>query len=186
MNERTAEDRLRYAKGFSNILENGDASKLLQLPPNKRLHVMKSLSSLSRFLGCYDTFLQLRQRYGLKWSTGTENLDVFERFFDDSKSLDTMLQQLKEAMQALPKVYRDIFLFSTLTGLRISECLNCIRLIKDPETFKTYYSQERMCLQHYMFPKIFIRRTKAAYITIADKEMLQIAQNIAKTPHTTP
>jgi intergrase/recombinase len=143
---------------------------------------MKGISCLAKFTGKYDVWLQLMQRYNLKWSTGTEKLDVFARFFDDSKTLDTMIEWLRQARRLLPRNYSDFFLFCTLTGLRASECLASIGLIKDPQTFKTYYNESSQCLEHFRFSKIFIRRTKAAYISLADKEILQIAQNITITP----
>ena len=143
---------------------------------------MKALSNLAKFTGTYDTWLQLRQRYNLKWSTGTEKLDAFECFFDDNKTLDTMLQWLRQVHQELPKSYSNFFVFCTLTGLRASECVACIRLIKDPESFKTYYNEGRQCLEHFRFAKVFIRRTKAAYISLVDKEILEIAQNCTNNP----
>jgi hypothetical protein len=183
MNEKTAEDRLRYAKQYASVLSLGLPRDVLQLSPNKRIHVMKALSCLAKFTGKYDVWLHLRQRYNLKWSTGNEALDVFSRFFDDGKSLDTMLQWLCQVRQEIPKSYSDFFLFCTLTGLRASECINCIGLIKQPDCFKTYYNESRQCLEHFRFPKIFIRTTKAAYISLVNKEILEIAQNTGKTPH---
>jgi hypothetical protein len=126
--------------------------------------------------------MQIRQRYNLKWTSGTESLDALTRFFDDSKSLDTMLESLRQARrEELPKSDSDFFVFCTLTGLRGSECVNCIRLIKDSEHFKTYYNEGRQCLEHFRFPSLFIRRTKAAYISLVDNDILEIAQNIGKT-----
>lgn len=56
MIKRTAGDRLRYAKHFTHVLETGNAQDLLQLPsPDKRIHAMKALAALSKYLGCHDT-----------------------------------------------------------------------------------------------------------------------------------
>jgi hypothetical protein len=118
MTYKTAEDRLRYAKQYSKVLETGNASNLLSLQPDKRIHAMKALSNLAKFTGEYDKFLLIRQRYNLKWSTGTGKIDAFERFFVDNKTLDSMMQWLRQAIQALPKSYGDFFIFCTLTGLR--------------------------------------------------------------------
>jgi hypothetical protein len=63
------------------------------------------------------------KKYGLKWTSGNEALDTFERFFDDSKTLDTMLQWVRQERQELPKSYSDFFVFCTLTGLRASDGL---------------------------------------------------------------
>ena len=145
MTYNTAQDRLRYAKQFGKALETGNVFDLLNLQPDKRIHAMKALSNLAKFIGKYDVWLQLRQRYNLKWTTGTEKLDAFERFFDDNKTLDMMLQWLRQAIQEMPKSYSDFFVFCTLTGLRASECVVAVKLIKDPECFKTYYNENRQC-----------------------------------------
>src|SRR5215203_1047271 len=132
MTAKTAEDRLRYAKQYASILTSvGMPTELLQLSPNKRIHVMKSLSSLARFTGRSDLWRQMRQRHGLQWSTGTEKIDAFTRFFDDSKSLDIMLQWLREAITLLPSDYAKFYLFCTLTGLRASECLAALSQIQE-------------------------------------------------------
>jgi hypothetical protein len=154
MTQQTAKDRLRYAKKYAHILDGdgGNASELLQLAPGKRIHCMKASSCLAHFIGKYDTWLAIRQKYGLKWTSGNETLDTFERFFlDDSKTLDTMLQWLRQAIHQLPKSYSNFFLFCTLTGLRVSDCVACIKLVKDPEQFKTYYNESRQCLEHFRY-----------------------------------
>ncbi len=141
------------------------------------------LSSLARFTGQTDNWRVIRQKYGLQWSTGTEKLDAFTRFFDDSKDLDTMMGWLKEALQVLPANYSNFFLYCTLTGMRCSEAIESMKLIKkDPETFKRYYDPHGSVLRHYAFPDIFIRRTKAVYISVVDDEIIGIAQEIEKVP----
>src|SRR5919107_2974119 len=97
-------------------------------------------------------------------------------------TLDIMLQCLREACQELPKAYSNFFMFRTLTGLRSSECVNCISPIKDPENFKTCYNEQRQWLEHFKFANLFICRTKAAYISLVNKEILRIAQRIEKPP----
>ena len=99
---------------------------------------MKAISSLARYTGKQDTWQQIRQRYGLQWSTGTEKLDAFTRFFDDGKDLDTMIGWLKEALKVMPSNYSNFFLFCTLIGMRASECVEAVRLLMHSST--TYYS----------------------------------------------
>jgi hypothetical protein len=57
MNEKTGGDRLRYTKQFVIVLTNGDAQALLQLKPDKRIHAMKAIGSLSRFLASNNYWL---------------------------------------------------------------------------------------------------------------------------------
>lgn len=181
MTKKTAEDRLRYSKQYASILTSVSIpTELLQLPPNKRIHIMKALSSLARFTGRSDIWRQIIQRYQLSWSTGTEKVDAFTRFFDDSRSLDTMLHWLKEAMQVLPSQYANLLLFCTLTGMRGTECVESIRLLNSLSE-QQYYNPERQILQHYLYPQIFIRRTKAMYISIVNEQIIAIAQKIGNT-----
>jgi hypothetical protein len=191
MTPNTAEDRLRYAKHYASVLHTGIPVGLLQLSPHKRIHAMKALSSLARFTGKQDAWLAIRQRYGLQWSTGTEKLDAFTRFFDSSKDLDTMIGWLSEAIRStLPKPYANFLLFCTLTGLRASECVEAVRLINSTSQStgtsvnraSNYYNPEQNILQHYRFPELFIRRTKAVYISVMNDEILGIAQSIGKSP----
>ena len=45
---------MTYAKQFTHVLETGNASELAQLKPDKRIHAMKAVSNLAKFVGRYD------------------------------------------------------------------------------------------------------------------------------------
>jgi hypothetical protein len=179
MNETTAYNRIHYAKQFAHVLQSGDAQQLLQLSPQKRLHAMKSLTCLSKYLGCHDTtWMTIKRKYNLKWSSGrNESLETFERLYDGSKALDKMLQWVRQMPRELLLPYSNVFLFCTLTGLRTNECFEAIRLINNPEHLNTYYQESKQTLEHFRFPHLFIRRTKAAYISLVTPEFLDIARN---------
>ncbi|MGI9010571.1 MAG: hypothetical protein ACR2F1_05220 [Nitrososphaeraceae archaeon] len=53
---------LLYAKKYFTIIKEENAQSLLALSYNKRLQVMKSLAILSKFLGCYDRWKQIKER----------------------------------------------------------------------------------------------------------------------------
>src|SRR5215204_1821887 len=75
---------------------------LLQMHGDKRIHIMKAISSSARFTGQVPAWYEIKQRYNLTWSTGNEKLDAFQCFFDDGKSLDSMLQWVRDALKILP------------------------------------------------------------------------------------
>ncbi len=183
-NDKTTGERLRYAKQFVGVLQTGDAQPLLQVTPDKRIHAMKGLASLARFTGQYDYWMQIKRRYNLTWTSGNENLAAFERFFDDKRSLDSMLQWVKAANRVLPPHLGEIIKFNVLTGLRPSEALQAVRLFNGCQNFGLHYhNPERQTLEHFRFPEIFLRRTKSAYISIITQEQLsRIAQTGSKTP----
>jgi hypothetical protein len=188
-NENTTKVRLCYAKRYYHILLNEDASDLLEIESQqKRLNIMKSLTLLARFLGCYDTWQQLRKRYSLKWTTGDESLAAMQRFFDPNLTLDSMLQWVKEAIRVLPEHMAAVIRHAVLTGLRPSEAVESVRLLLTvgPNQQQQYYNPERQCLEHFRFPEIFIRKTKKAYISFMSTDNYQqIAQIGPKTPTST-
>jgi hypothetical protein len=123
MTAKTAEARLRYAKQFGNVIEYDDAAILLKVPPNKYIHIMERLSSLARYARQTPAWRSIHDQHQLSWSTGTEKLGAFTRFFDDPKDLDAMIVWLKEALLVLPSQYLSSSSFCTLSGMRCSEAL---------------------------------------------------------------
>jgi hypothetical protein len=197
MSAKSTRDTLRYARQFAHVLDSGDASKLLQLSPDKRLHVMKALVALSKYQGRYDQFLQIRQRYSLKWAREGNSIQAFNRFFNPELTFDTMVQTVKRMIEKLPHLMGQIVKFAVLVGLRPAEVVEAVRLINDNQTFPKYYDPEQMTLQHYKFPQQFLRSTKKAYLSFATPEIIDIVKllppsssgnnnNIANDATTTP
>jgi hypothetical protein len=50
----SVKSRYLYAKQYYRVILEGNAQSLIVLQNDKRIQVMKSLSVLSKFLGCYD------------------------------------------------------------------------------------------------------------------------------------
>jgi len=96
---------LIYAKRFSHVLDTGNASPLLTLSPRNKYHALTALANLAKFQGRYPDFLQIRQSYSLKWTTGNESLQSLQRVFNPDLSLDMMLQRIREMVQVLPPLW---------------------------------------------------------------------------------
>lgn len=77
-----------------------------------------------------------------------------------------------------------------LTGLRPSEAIESVKLLNrlpvkncSPNTNNNYYDPEQQTLRHYLFPDIFLRATKKAYLSYITPENLQPVANLSyKTP----
>jgi hypothetical protein len=176
-----------YAKRYAFVLTSADmmpANLLLQLPPQTRLNVMKSLTALSRYLGCYENWQQTRKQYNLKWSTGNESLQALERFFNPEMSLDHMIDRVKQMMHVLPLDMSNIVRHAVLTGLRPSEAVESVKLLNSQNNNDYYYyDPEQQTLRHYLFPDTFMRATKKAYLSyITPKNLQPIADLGDKTP----
>jgi intergrase/recombinase len=176
-NQHTAKCRLIYAKDFSYVLNESNASSLLLLSNEKRIHIMKALATLSKYTGCHDRWKNIVNRYQLKWSVE----DTVETFNDvmmnDSCNYNSMIEWIKNCCSKLSSSYSNILLFNTLTGLRPDEACKAIQIIQKEED--NYVRKDLMILEHYKFPDTFIRRTKKAYISILTYSILELAKQSA-------
>jgi intergrase/recombinase len=170
---RTPATYIDYAKPNCDILLTGDLSKLLAMTDGQKRHTMKALSSLAKFMGCYDSWHAALKRHGIKWASPNASMVAFEKITSDTENIDSMLDWLKKVLRMLPAGYGQVLRFNTLTGLRPTEALQSLKLLKAD---RANYLKGDM-LQHYKYPKTFIRRTKKAYISIVTPDILKLANN---------
>jgi hypothetical protein len=169
------QNKINYSKKYYHILETGNAKELLSSSFKVRNHTMKALSSLSKFMGLYDEWKKIVQRYQLKWSDNNKNIKVFDAIFqNEANNYSSMLKWIKDVIVVLTKDYQNIILFNTLTGLRPDEAQKAIWLIKTKES--EYVDKDRGILKHYQFPSIFLRQTKNAYVSIINEQIIEIAK----------
>ncbi len=134
----TVKLRLGYAKRYANC----PPVEISQLPPQTRHNVQKSLTALSKYLGCYDQFRELMKRYNnLKWTTGSESITSLQRFFNPNLTLDSMLRRVKQMMRMLPEDMALVVRHALLTGFKPSEACESVRLINGHMARHGYYNQ---------------------------------------------
>jgi intergrase/recombinase len=170
---KSAYDRILYARRFAHCLLDKDCSDLLALNNEKRAHVMRALSALSKFLGIHERFTALVKNYGLKWSVRSDDLLIAR--FAKARNPDAVFSWIREVKQKCRDLagYMDLVL---ITGLRFEEGINCynliIRLPKEGK-LREYYDPEREILEHYRFKDVFIRRTKKAFVSFVPRELVE-------------
>ena len=164
--------RLSYAKKYYHILINGDATDIQSTSKDKKLQIMKSLAILSKYLGCYDRWKEIKERYQLKWAN-ENSIETFKKIMNEDNSFNSLLEWLKNTCSQISETHRNIFFYCTLTGLRPDEACRSIALVKDK--IDKYIDKEKMILKHFEFPEIFIRSTKQAYVSIANDLIIKIA-----------
>jgi hypothetical protein len=77
-----------------------------------------------------------------------------------------------------PTPMAQIIKFNCLTGLRPSEAVQSAKLLnaaKEGAFEEKYYNPEPKALEHFRFPKVFLRTTKKAYISFVSPDILDIA-----------
>ncbi len=171
-----------YAQRYHSILfQTQDASPILNLQIGAlRRHALESLTLIAKYSGLSDRWADISKRYSLKWSGGDNgSIQSLQRFFDESKTLDKMIQWVREVISVLPVHIASIIKFNCLTRLRPFEAQESIRLLLSTDRKNhsgarkpQYYNESKQCLEHFRFPEIFIRHTKCAYISFITKEQL--------------
>ena len=174
-NKYTCKARLLYSKKYVQVLEESNGQDLLILSNDNRTHAMKALATLSKYLGCYDLWKDIVQRYQLKWST-EDSVQTFQNISNPQKDLSAMIAWIRELHSKLPTSYGNILIYDTLTGLRPQEACESIRLFKNDSNNYLKKQDGCMVLEHYKYPQ-FIRKTKKAYISITNDQILETAKH---------
>jgi intergrase/recombinase len=147
-----------------------DLSQLLLFPERKRLDTMKAISLYAKFIGRYDEWIELKRAHGLKWVTANNSLPLI-----NTTPFPKLVEQAKRLIQVLSTRFTHEIHFMALSGLRVEESLDAIKIFKEKRD--EYLNTELKILEHFRYPHTFIRRSKKAFITVLDDEMIQTLEN---------
>jgi len=159
-----------YARKYVEFLEN--PSKIDTIPSTNRTNVLRALVCLSKFLGKYTEFKNKMKNYGIKWSNGN-SMDSFLAILRRDHS--NLMDWYKNASNVLKDNERLYLEFMLLTGLRMSEGIksfNKIIELHKQNKLNDYYNEELHTLEHFKYPREFLRNSKNVYISIIPKELL--------------
>jgi intergrase/recombinase len=161
---------LSLMRRYYHILLSSDASELMLLKPRIRIDAMKALSMLAKVTGLNERWKAIREAYGLKWS---QEISYVPSILT-SQTYSSLIDKARKVISSSNR-YRGVLEFIALSGLRVGEALDAMRLYHNDA--KNYLNRELMVLEHFKYPAIFIRKTKKAYITVLDDYMLDLLED---------
>jgi len=141
---------------------------------------MASLANLTRYLGCYDYWRGIVKNAGLKWDK-RGGLEAFLSIVNTD--LGEVEEWLRTAVERLPKRHAVTLIFLALTGLRPSEACKSVNLIaklNERRQLDTYLNRELSMLEHFRFPKLFLRGSKNCYISFVSEDLLDLILEVTK------
>ena len=144
---------------------------------NVRRSTMLALSNLSKYLGVYESWKKIVKNYGFKWEKRTGLETVMNLL---NMNLEDVVAWLLMALKKLRRNYGAVLAYQVLTGLRPSEAVESCRLVRSD--LKNYLNRELMALEHWKYPRVFLRRTKNAYISFADENLISLVLESEKIP----
>jgi hypothetical protein len=171
----------KYCKSYATALANNaikyydcysNPSKLLALSNSNRLNILKAMVNLAKYLGTYEEYKIKLNNYGIKWTSEDTAFNGFLSVF--SKKHDTLPQYIREIQPILQPNERLFVKFLAITGLRKNEAITSFNMIIELNRegkLCEYYNEELSVLEHFKY-KIFLRRTKNAYISFVSKELI--------------
>ena len=170
---KTVYDRMHSARKSYRCLLDKDLKPLLSLTKDQCAHCLNALSSLSKFLGIHDEFLQLVKKYGLKWTVRSDDLIIAR--FTKSVDPDAIFNWIKQVKSKCPDLC-DFMDFMAASGLRYDEAIESYNLLiglNKQGKLDNYYDADREVLEHFRFKETFLRRTKKAFISFIPKELIE-------------
>jgi intergrase/recombinase len=132
---------------------------------------MGALAALANFMGVKEEWKGIVTRYNLKWNGRNDLGDLVGLLY--ANRFDEMVKELRTALEAVPSDYANYFRFNVVTGLRPSEAVKAVNMLR---TTPSYLNKEMSILEHFRYPQEFIRNTKKCFISIVDGETLEIAR----------
>jgi intergrase/recombinase len=148
-------------------------SMLDSFSKSKKYKVLQSLIALSKFMGCYEEFKAQIKTYGIKWKKPS-SLEAFLRIRNNSNS--SILAWLRQVSEVLGEDSATFLEFALISGLRITESIESFNLViklSREKKLEEYYNDSLKTLEHFAFPKTFLRTTKNAFITIVSRQLIE-------------
>ena len=164
----------RYWVKYSSILMN--PSELFDIPISIRGNVLKAMVCRSKYLGCYKEFTDSIKNHGIKW-TQEDSLTSFNRIFNNNNH-NGLSEWYTKALSILADHEKLYLRFMLLSGVRKEEGLKSFNMLVSLQSkFTEYYNMDTGFLEHYKYPKLFLRNTKNVYVTAIPIEIVKDIAN---------
>jgi intergrase/recombinase len=149
-------------------------SELAMLNDCQRVHALKALTALSKFLGVCEDWRRLVRSYGLK-CTDRNSDDLIIGRLTKAVNADDIFEWIRKVKSCAPEL-SDFMDLLTATGLRLNEAVECHNLIIDLSgqgRLGDYYRADRRVLEHFRFKETFLRGSKKVFISFAPEELVE-------------
>jgi intergrase/recombinase len=171
---------IAYVRKYSHILFSDNVRELDNLPASIRNNVIKSLTILSKYLAIYDQWHEKLNKSGIKLN-GVSNYNAFLRIMTNSNNSNNNVLQWVNNIKPILRDNENLFIqFLRTTGVRKEEAITSFNLIIElskANRLSEYYDFNFNCLQHFKYPRLFIRRTKNLYISFIPQNLIDQISN---------
>jgi len=172
LSEKHVRHCLSYGKRYVDFLLGKRNLCEVEGLPGKR-KILAALSNLARFLGIYGKWRSMLHDAGVSWNSNGNGEWVFKRIYDgETEGLSSWLMKLREKAEDW---LWDYVLFLGLSGLRPSEAITALNLVKEGK-LRSYMNEETYVLEHFKYPRLFFRNGKKCYVTVLTERMIRLLE----------
>jgi len=182
----------KYAKGYATAIFEysrkyygylDDVNQIQLAKPTSRNNIINALVALSRYQGTYDEFKARLASHGIK-RYKPDPIAAFTRIFSSNAhaGLGEWYNQALAVLRPNEKLYLRLML---LSGMRAMEGINCFNLIVElGSKYQTeYYNEQTKFLEHFKYPKLFLRNSKNCYVSCVPKSLLDAISESSKVSY---
>jgi len=159
-----------HSKKYCHLLSN--VNGILSIKATTRNNTINSLTALSRFLGIYDSFMTELKTHGVK-RYKPDAIQSFTRIFN-SEAHKGLGEWYREATALLNESEKFYLKFVLLSGVRAMEGVKSFNLIVElgSRFSQEYYNEKTQFLEHFRYPKVFLRSSKNVYVSAVPRVLL--------------
>jgi hypothetical protein len=164
-------EMVSYARRFGFLLISGRLAEVERLGGSRSRMALAAFSNMSKFMGQYSRFKQLREEAGVQWNRGSSE-DFFFRIYNGQEAVTGVEEWLVSLKNRLSWDVWFPIVYMTLSGLRTGEAIDSLNLIA-ARGLENYLNPQLLALEHFRFRETFLRRTKKAFVSILSRGLLQ-------------
>jgi hypothetical protein len=167
---------LEHSRKYYPLLKNVNGIQLAK--PTIRNNIINALTVLSRYFDCYEEFKNAMKTHGIKRHK-PDAIETFNRIFNGKEHTD-LGKWYRDALAILNDNEKLYLKYAMLSGLRAAESVQSFNLIVTlgDNVDAEYYNAQTKFIEHWRYPKLYIRNSKKCYVTAVPEELIsEISQS---------
>jgi intergrase/recombinase len=161
---------MEHSRKYHSLLDNVNQIQLFK--PTVRNNIVNALIVLSRFTGRYEKFKLEMKSHGIK-KYKADPIQAFTRIFN-SNAHSGLGKWYKDANAVLAENEKLYLRFMMLSGVRAMEGVQCFNMLVSigDKYSKEYLNESTEFLEHFRYPKLFLRNSKNLYVSAVPRALL--------------
>jgi hypothetical protein len=172
-----------HVQKYNHMLNN--VNDIMLVKPTIRNNIVNSLVVFSRYTGNYEQFKNELKIHGIK-KYKPDPIEAFTRIFN-SNAHNGLGKWYNDALNALADNEKLYLRYMLLSGIRAMEGIHSFNILVDlgDKYTQEYFNTQTNFLEHFKYPKLFLRNSKNLYVSAVPKALLDEISKSSKVSYHT-